>query len=208
MQPNPHIPGTPDEFIEQNLGLARTVAWGFFKKARNNENIRFDKDDFMSIAYLGLIKAYQKFDPTRFAGINGEQVKFSTFAVPVIRGEIMKQTRDFGNIIRNRGKVVSVDSLDLPLTEGENKTLGDVVQIGSYDIEESVIVSDFLSQVGPRLQRVHKLRALGLRQREIGKIMGISQVQIGRMELYMLESARMYGLGCEIETRTGYRRVG
>ena len=208
MQPNHHLPGTPDEFIEQNIGLARTVAWGFFKKARNNENIRFDKDDFMGIAYLGLIKAYQKFDPTRFSGINGEQIKFSTFAVPVIRGEIMKQTRDFGNMIRNREKVVAVDSLDRPLTEGENKTLGDVVQIGSYDIEESVIVSDFLSQVGPRLQRVHKLRALGFRQREIGKIMGISQVQIGRMELYMLESARIYGLDCEIESRTGYKRVG
>lgn len=68
MKPNPHLPGTPDEFIEQNLGLARTVAWGFFKKARNNENIRFDKDDFMSIAYIGLIKAYQKFGVSNIDG--------------------------------------------------------------------------------------------------------------------------------------------
>lgn len=170
-----------------------------------------DEDEFRPYSYEFPIKVgYPKFDPTRFAGINGEQIKFSTFAVPVIRGEIMKQTRDFGNMIRSREKVVSVDSLDRPVKEDENKTttLGELVQIGSYDIEESVIVSDFLSQVGPRLQRVHKLRALGLLQDDIGKILGLSQVSVGRMELYMLESARMYGLDFEIGTRTGYRRVG
>lgn len=209
MDKNPHLPGTPDEFIEQNLGLAHMVAWKFINKSRKNESIKFDKDDFVSIAYIGLIKAYQRFDPTKFTGTSGEPIKFSTYAMPTIRGEILRQTRDYGHTIRNRidDTLINVDSLDRFVSDDERVTLGEIVQTASYEIEEQVITNDFLNQISPRLREVYKLRAMDLSQGEAGKIVGVSQVSIGRMELYMFESARLYGQGISLGSRTLYREL-
>ncbi|SDG48568.1 sigma-70 family RNA polymerase sigma factor [Desulfosporosinus hippei] len=205
MDKNPHLPGTPDEFISKNLGLAHSVAFSFMLNARKNDSIRFDEDDFKSIAYLGLIRAYQLFNPTGFKGENGEPIKFSTYAVPMIRGTLMRHVRDHGRLIRNRGESIPVDSLDRPVEFDEKKTFGDFVLSGSYQIGEEVILTDFLSTVGPRLQRLFELRARGLSQREISKILGVTQVTVSRMERYLLESARQYGLGMNLESRKRFK---
>jgi len=208
MQTNPYLPGTPDEYIQANMNLAQYVAWEFIKKAGKDESLKFDKDDYLSIAYIGLVKAYKGYNPTGFTGTDGDPIKFSTYAVQKIRGEILRHIRDYGRTIR-RGRESSnfldVDSLDCPLTEGENRTLGDVIELRHYDYGEQVVVRDFLSQIGPRLRRVYKLREMGLSQQEVGDAMGISQVSIGRMERYLLESARQYGLNMDLGERTMYR---
>ena len=209
MDKNPHLLGEPDEFIEANLGLAHTVAWGFIKAARKNMNIKFEKDDFMSIAYLALVKAYQRFNPTGHQGIDGKSIKFSTFAVPTIRGEIMQQTRDKGFMIKHKrtdNTPIDVDSLDRPLAEGGNTTVGDMIQLGYDSNEQIVIIKDFLDQIGPRLLRIYELRVSGFNQREIGKIMGTSVSNIGRMETYLYESARQYGRGMDLKIRKRYRK--
>lgn len=90
MKQNPHLPGTPDEFIEANMGLAQSVAWRFIKGKK-----KADPDDILAIAYFGLVKAYSDFDPTKAEGMGGGEVKFSTYAVPKITGEIMRHLRDF-----------------------------------------------------------------------------------------------------------------
>ena len=207
MDKNPHLPGTPDEFITQNLGLAHKVALAFTDYARKNDSIKFDEDDFVSIAYLGLIRAYQLFNPTGFTGTNGAPLKFSTYAVPMIRGAIMRHIRDLGHLIRNGGKSVAVDSLNRPLPNDDNgKTLGDLALAGSYSIGDRVFLRDFLSTVGPRLQKVYRLWSQGLSQPEIGRILGVTQVTVSKMELYLIESARQYGLGMDLESRTRFRR--
>ena len=66
--------------IENNLGLVRSVVSKFL-------NIGYDRDDLFQLGSIGLIKAIYKFDP-RF------NVKFSTYAVPMILGEIKRYLRD------------------------------------------------------------------------------------------------------------------
>ena len=71
-----------EEFIQRNLGLARTCAGRFTGRG-------IDYEDLYAAGCLGLVKACDGFDPAR-------GVCFSTYAVPVILGEIKKLFRDGG----------------------------------------------------------------------------------------------------------------
>lgn len=70
--------------IKSNLGLVRSVITKF-------SNIGYDKDDLFQLGSIGLIKSIYKFDP-KF------NVKFSTYAVPMILGEIKRYLRDDGMV--------------------------------------------------------------------------------------------------------------
>ena len=76
--------GPREEFIENNLGLVHACAGRF--RGRGVEY-----DDLYSAGCMGLIKAYDGFDQER-------GVQFSTYAVPVILGEIKKLFRDGGTV--------------------------------------------------------------------------------------------------------------
>ena len=69
-----------EAFITQNLGLVHACAGRF--RGRGMEY-----DDLYSAGCVGLIKAYDNFDESR-------GVCFSTYAVPVILGEIKKLFRE------------------------------------------------------------------------------------------------------------------
>ena len=71
-------------FIEQNLGLVHSCAGRFRGRG-------LEYDDLYSAGCMGLIKAYDGFDASR-------GVCFSTYAVPVILGEIRKLFRDGGTV--------------------------------------------------------------------------------------------------------------
>ena len=71
-------------FIEQNLGLVHACAGRF--RGRGVEY-----DDLYSAGCMGLVKACDAFDPER-------GVCFSTYAVPVILGEIKKLFREGGTV--------------------------------------------------------------------------------------------------------------
>ena len=71
-------------FIEQNLGLVHSCAGRFRGRG-------IEYDDLYSAGCMGLVKAYDAFDPAR-------GVCFSTYAVPVILGEIKKLFRDGGTV--------------------------------------------------------------------------------------------------------------
>lgn len=73
-----------EAFITQNLGLVHACAGRF--RGRGMEY-----DDLYSAGCMGLIKAYDNFDESR-------GVCFSTYAVPVILGEIKKLFRDGGTV--------------------------------------------------------------------------------------------------------------
>lgn len=72
------------EFIQRNLGLARTCAGRFTGRG-------IEYEDLYAAGCLGLVKACDGFDPDR-------GVCFSTYAVPVILGEIKKLFRDGGTV--------------------------------------------------------------------------------------------------------------
>lgn len=70
--------------IKNNLGLVRSVISKF-------SNIGYERDDLFQLGSIGLIKSIYKFDP-KF------NVKFSTYAVPMILGEIKRYLRDDGMV--------------------------------------------------------------------------------------------------------------
>ena len=69
-----------DALTEQNIGLVWSVVHRF--EGRNTE-----KEDLFQIGSIGLLKAIDKFD-------EGYNVCFSTYAVPMIAGEIRRYLRD------------------------------------------------------------------------------------------------------------------
>jgi RNA polymerase sigma-B factor len=71
-----------DELIRRCLPLARRLASRY---QRSNEPL----DDLLQVASIGLIKAVDRFDPTRGTA-------FSSFAVPSILGELKRHFRDHG----------------------------------------------------------------------------------------------------------------
>ncbi len=73
-----------EELINGNLRLVLSVIQSFKNR---NEN----PDDLFQVGCIGLIKAIDNFDPTL-------DVKFSTYAVPMIIGELRRYLRDYNAI--------------------------------------------------------------------------------------------------------------
>ena len=73
-----------DTVIESNLGLVRFIVKRFLNRG-------YDAVDLFQIGCIGLVKAVDQFD-------TGYEVKFSTYAVPLITGEIKRFLRDDGMI--------------------------------------------------------------------------------------------------------------
>lgn len=81
---------TPEQqrLASDNLNLARREAW----KIQRSTNI--DYDTLESVAFEGLCKAANRYDPTRPHPITGKSMRFSSLAVPTIRGELLHWVRD------------------------------------------------------------------------------------------------------------------
>ena len=73
-----------DTLVEENMGLV----WSIVRRFKNRG---VELEDLFQIGSIGLIKAIDKFD-TEF------DVKFSTYAVPMIMGEIKRYLRDNGMV--------------------------------------------------------------------------------------------------------------
>ena len=81
LQGDPHA---REQYIKGNLRLVLSVIQRF---SSSNENV----DDLFQIGCIGLIKAIDNFDVT-------QNVKFSTYAVPMILGEVRRYLRDNNSI--------------------------------------------------------------------------------------------------------------
>ena len=75
--------------VEENIGLAHLCARRFLGRG-------MEYDDLFQAGCVGLLKAVENFDTSR-------GVKFSTYAVPVILGEIRRLFRDGGALRVSRG---------------------------------------------------------------------------------------------------------
>ena len=73
-----------DKVVSDNLGLVHAIVRRFEKRGH-------DREELFQIGCIGLIKAIDHFDPTL-------NVKFSTYAVPMIIGEIRRYLRDNNSI--------------------------------------------------------------------------------------------------------------
>ena len=111
-------------FIEKNLGLVHSCAGRFRGRG-------IEYDDLYSAGCMGLIKACDGFDESR-------GVCFSTYAVPVILGEIKKLFRDGGTVKVSR----SIKELGLRINaarEHHMKLFGTEMTVGqlAQELNES-----------------------------------------------------------------------
>jgi RNA polymerase sigma factor for flagellar operon FliA len=85
-------PGTQgrDVVLTQHIGLVHHVA----RQLANRLSTKADLDEMISAGSLGLIQAFDSFDPTR-------GLSFSTYAVPRIRGAILDELRKQDHVPRN-----------------------------------------------------------------------------------------------------------
>ena len=80
-----------DTLITENMGLVHTCAHRFTGKG-------IEYEDLFQAGCMGLVKAFDAFDRER-------GVRFSTYAVPVILGEIRRLFRDGGTVKVSRTQI-------------------------------------------------------------------------------------------------------
>lgn len=118
-----------NDLVLNNIALVKSIAVKFI-----NRGVEYE--DLIQIGSIGLIRAISKFD-TSF------DVKFSTYAVPMIMGEIKRFMRDNGTVKVSRAlketayKVVKA-SEDLKKKLGREPTVFEISKM--LDIEENDIV--------------------------------------------------------------------
>lgn len=117
------------QLAEENLGLVHLCANRFRGKG-------IEYDDLYGAGCVGLVKASKSFDFSR-------GVKFSTYAVPVILGEIKRLFRDGGNVKVSRGlKEISLKIVKLrdnfTVAQGREPTLSELAEMGEISVEEVV----------------------------------------------------------------------
>ena len=199
-----------EQLVKENVGLVWCVVKRFYGRGAEPE-------DLFQIGSIGLLKAIDKFDLSY-------DVQFSTYAVPMISGEIRRFLRDDGMIKVSRslkklsykcGKkkeeltermgreptveelaATEVESIYRPIhQEGDSQlSILDRLEEKSRP-EEHLLNRMMLSQILDGLDKEER-QLIYLRyfqektQAAVGEILGISQVQVSRMEKKILERMR------------------
>ncbi|MFA9379972.1 MAG: sigma-70 family RNA polymerase sigma factor [Acetanaerobacterium sp.] len=117
-----------DEVVESNLGLVHSCAHRF--KGRGIEY-----DDLFQAGCMGLIKATDAFDYSR-------GVRFSTYAVPVILGEMRRLFRDGGTVkvsrtLKELSMKVSRERERITQKTGREPTISELA--GALDIDPAEV---------------------------------------------------------------------
>ena len=115
------------ELIEGNLRLVLSVIQRFDKRGES-------PDDLFQVGCIGLIKAISNFDPDK-------QVRFSTYGVPMIAGEVRRYLRDNSAIrvsrsIRDIAYKVLQCKESLVSTLGRDPTLEEIAKELSLPVED------------------------------------------------------------------------
>lgn len=127
------------------------LIWSIVKRFQNRG---CEIEDLYQIGCLGLVKAIKKFDITF-------NVKFSTYAVPMIMGEIKRFLRDDGIIkvsrsikeVANRAKQARY-SLNIEL--GREPTINEIAARLKIDVEELVVAMDSENSPESIYQVIHE----------------------------------------------------
>lgn len=162
-----------DIFVNRNLRLVAYIA----KRFATNKT---DFDDFFSLGTIGLMKAVNTFNPEK-------KIKFSTYAIRCIENEILMYMR----ASKKHNNVTSLDEIIHTDYDGNELTYQDVIKDEkSSNFQETFLnhdlASDLLDIALNRLtykeQVVFLYKLAGEKQRSIGKLMGLSQSYISRLE--------------------------
>lgn len=125
-----------EKFIHGNLRLVLSVIQRFNNRGEN-------ADDLFQVGCIGLIKAIDNFDTTM-------NVQFSTYAVPMIIGEIRRYLRDNNSIRVSRSlKDIAYKALNtkekLTAINSNEPTVSDIAKEMDMPVEEIVFALDAIA---------------------------------------------------------------
>jgi len=212
--------------VENNIGLVRSVVRRFLNRG-------CEYDDLIQIGSIGLLKAIKKFD----ASFN---VKFSTYAIPMIIGEIKRFLRDDGMIkvsrsLKEIANKAHVTKETLEKDYGREPTISEIASVLEISKEELVValesvqsteylyetihqddgspillidriscnegedidiidrlaLKEVLSALDPKERQIIMLRYFkDMTQCQVAEILGMSQVQVSRVEKKIIDKLR------------------
>ncbi len=127
-----------EALVEENLGLVRRVARRFLDRGTEYE-------DLVQIGTIGMIKAIRSFSLERGTA-------FSTYAVPLIIGEIRRHLRDDGpikvsRIYRKEGITLMHEKNRIITEEGRDPGIAELAERCGVSVEEAAIALDSISPV-------------------------------------------------------------
>ena len=178
-----------EAYIHGNLRLVLSIIQRF---NNSTENV----DDLFQIGCIGLMKAIDNFDVT-------QNVKFSTYAVPMIIGEVLMKKQETEPTLEEISKMIDVPPKDIvfaldaiqspvslyePVYSEGGDTLYVMDQISDKKNKESnwvehLSLKDALSHLPERENHIIQLRYLeGKTQMEVANEIHISQAQVSRLE--------------------------
>ena len=145
-----------EELVRLNSGLVRTIALRF--RGRGTE-----LEDLVQIGTIGLIKAVRSFDGERGC-------VFSTYAVPMIMGEIRRTLRDDGLIKVSRGQKKLGAELLAARTrimneQGRDPGIIELADICGVSAEEAAMAIDAVSPVSSLSETVGEGEGITLESR-------------------------------------------
>lgn len=127
-----------DTLVRENIPLVRSIAHKF--KDRGCEF-----EDLMQIGIMGMIKAVRSFDFERGTA-------FSTYAVPLIVGEIRRHLRDDGLLKVSRsykrvGIIIMREKTRIMTEEGRDAGISELATLAGVSVEEAAMALDAVSPV-------------------------------------------------------------
>ena len=127
-----------EKLVVDNMGLVRTVAVKFRDRGTEFE-------DLMQIGTLGMIKAIHSFDTSRGTA-------FSTYAVPLIVGEIRRHLRDDGLIrvsrgTRHTGMLLMRERARIAAEEGREASVSELAAAVGVSVEDAAMALEAMSPV-------------------------------------------------------------
>ncbi len=130
--------GAREVLIEKNLGLVHHIVRRFAGRG-------YELEDLFQIGVIGLIKSIDKFDLSL-------GLKFSTYAVPMITGEIKRFLRDDGPLkvsrtIKENALKVRVVRQKLQSSLGREPTIEEIAERAGLSLEEIVIAMEATMEV-------------------------------------------------------------
>lgn len=213
-----------DKLVESNIRLVWSVVQRFLNRG-------YEADDLFQIGCIGLLKSIDKFDLSY-------DVKFSTYAVPMIIGEIQRFLRDDGTVKVSRSLKETANRIrrtkdELSKTLGRQPKLSEIADDLGISAEEVVFAQEALRSPSSIHETVYendgdpitlmdqiaddqaqkwfdkftlKEAIIGLTERErlivylryfkdqtqseVAERLGISQVQVSRLEKKILKQIK------------------
>lgn len=218
-----------DLLVNDNLALVRSVVKRYLGRGA-------EYDDLFQLGCVGLVKAIQRFDASY-------AVRFSTYAVPMIAGEIKRFLRDDGPVkigrsvkeltsralamrdamtlargtppgILDLAEALSVSAEDLAMAldaarpvaslservyDDESATLGDTLRAPEKEdaLIDRMLLCQLLDLLDARERQIIVLRYFcDQTQVQVAGRLGVSQVQVSRLENRILKKLRQACAEC------------